>query len=521
MEKKFFNKINNLLLIGILFAFALTINFYYGYRGVFPQDSFFHFDSAYNILNNRHPFKDFYSISGIFVDYLQAVFFYFFGVNWFSYILHAALINCLLSIFSFILFNNLGLSRIYSFIYSIGISILAYTSAGSPFVDYHGIIFSLLSIYLLIFFILKKRNILLFFLPITLFLSFLSKQIPAAYIIIFTSLLVLFYLIKNFDLKIIGYFFLGCFTSLLFFISYLIIFRVNFLDFLIQYFLFPLSIGKLRSDILKINFFEIIINFKFIFFIIAALIFLNIKIFLKKKKENREIFFIINSIIGTVLIFIYSQLLTKNQIIIFFLIPILMAFFHSYYFLVFKKKYFLYFMICITFFTLLKYHFRYNENKYFMDFNKFEIQYASDAQVIDKIFNRLKWLTPFKYYKKSSEEVALLRHSKDFIDQQKNKANIIFITDYLFFSSITNHKIASPVKWYDNVIIPEKSNKYYSYYKNFFIDKILKNKINYIYTIGQYDSSYFSDFIRNKDCIKHQRINEILNIYDIRKCNFI
>ena len=91
--REYFYKFNNFFLFIILFFFSLTINFYYGYRGIFPQDSFFHFDSAYNILNNRHPFKDFYSISGVFVDYLQAIFFYFFGVNWFSYILHAASIN--------------------------------------------------------------------------------------------------------------------------------------------------------------------------------------------------------------------------------------------------------------------------------------------------------------------------------------------------------------------------------------------------------------------------------------------
>jgi hypothetical protein len=205
--KKLFKKYDYISFLLILIIFSIIINLYYGYRGIFSQDSFFHFDAAYNILNNRHPFKDFYSISGIFVDYLQAVFFYFLGVNWFSYILHAAAINCLLSIFSFILFNTLGLSKIYSFLYAIGISIIAYTAVGSPFVDYHGVIFSLLSIYLLIFFIIKKNNISLFFLPVFLFLSFLSKQIPAAYIIIFSGFILLLYFIKNFQLKKFFFFF--------------------------------------------------------------------------------------------------------------------------------------------------------------------------------------------------------------------------------------------------------------------------------------------------------------------------
>ena len=198
-----------------------------------------------------------------------------------------------------------------------------------------------------------------------------------------------------------------------------------------------------------------------------------------------------------------------------------MAFFHCYYFLIFKKKYFLIIMICLTFFSVAKYHYRYNENKYFMDFNRFEIQYASEGEKIDKIFYRVKWLTPFKYYKKSHEEVSLLRQTIDYINLNTNKNNVIFITDYLFFSSITNHKIASPVKWYDDVIIPQKNNNYYNYYKIFFIDKILKNKVTQIYTIGGYDSSYFSDFVSDKNCIKKQHINAILNVYDITTCNFI
>lgn len=518
---KYFNKINNFFLFLILFIFSLFINFYYGYRGIFPQDSFFHFDAAYNILNNHHPFRDFYSISGVFVDYVQAAFFYFFGVSWFSYILHAAAMNCLLSLSSFLLFNALGLARVYSFAYSASISTIAYAAAGSPFVDYHGTILSLLSVYLLIFAVIRDSKICWFLLPIFLFLSFLSKQIPAAYIIIFLSIFSIYYLINNFKLRILVILILGCFINLSFFIFYLILFKINFSDFLVQYFFFPISIGKTRSQILNVNFLEIIIRFKSIFIFLVPLIFLNIKIFLKKNIKYRNIFLIINCIIITTLIFIYSQLLTKNQIFIFFLIPVLMAFFHTYYFLIFKKKYFLFFMFFLTFILIVKYHLRYNENKYFMDFQKFEVKYATQGEKIDKIFYGLKWLTPFAYYAKSNEEVLLLKNTKDFINLNKDKNKIIFITDYLFFASITHSKIASPIKWYDSVIIPEKKNKYYNYYKSFFIDKLLKNKVSHIYTIGNYDSSYFSDFVKDKSCIRHQSINAILNVYDITRCNFI
>jgi hypothetical protein len=198
-----------------------------------------------------------------------------------------------------------------------------------------------------------------------------------------------------------------------------------------------------------------------------------------------------------------------------------MAVFHSYYFLIFKKKYLLFFMFVVTFFSVVKYHFRYNENKYFMDFRKFEIKYSSEGEKIDKIFYGLKWVTPFEYYKKSSEEVFLLKQTKDFINLDTNKNEAIFITDYLFFSAITKHKIPSPIKWYDSVIIPNKNNKYYNYYKSFFIGKILQNNIKNIYLIGDKDKNIFFDLVVDKKCISSKKINNLFSVYNIANCKFI
>ena len=76
----------------------------------------------------------------------------------------------------------------------------------------------------------------------------------------------------------------------------------------------------------------------------------------------------------------------------------------------------------------------------------------------------------------------------------------IIITDYQFFSSSLNNEFASPNKWYDNLSIPDKKNKYYYVHKNFFLDKIKKNKIKHIYFIGKDKSemSFFKDFFTIK-----------------------
>ena len=67
-----FNKEN--LFVIFLFFFSLLINQYYGNRGIFPADSFAHFDTGFRILLGEYPFKNYWVVSGPFIDYLQAVF---------------------------------------------------------------------------------------------------------------------------------------------------------------------------------------------------------------------------------------------------------------------------------------------------------------------------------------------------------------------------------------------------------------------------------------------------------------
>ena len=59
------------ILILFLIIFSLLINQYYGNKGVFPLDSFSHFDAGFRVLNGEYPFKDYWIVSGFFVDYLQ------------------------------------------------------------------------------------------------------------------------------------------------------------------------------------------------------------------------------------------------------------------------------------------------------------------------------------------------------------------------------------------------------------------------------------------------------------------
>jgi len=98
------------ILIIILILFSLIINQYYGNKGIFPVDSFAHFDAGYRILLNEHPFKNYWIVSGPLVDYLQSIFFYLFGINWQIYVLHASVFNAVLSLATFWILKNFRLN---------------------------------------------------------------------------------------------------------------------------------------------------------------------------------------------------------------------------------------------------------------------------------------------------------------------------------------------------------------------------------------------------------------------------
>ena len=63
----------------ILLIFSFYINYHYANKGLYPIDTFSFFDAGFYITEGQHPIKDFWIISGVFIDYVQAAFFNLFG----------------------------------------------------------------------------------------------------------------------------------------------------------------------------------------------------------------------------------------------------------------------------------------------------------------------------------------------------------------------------------------------------------------------------------------------------------
>ena len=110
----------------IIFSFAINWNF--SKFGVFPVDTFLHYDSAYKILNGEYPIRDYWVVSGIFVDFLQALFFKLFGVNWYAYVAHSSFFNMIISISTFYFLIKLKLREKSAFFYTISFVILFHAS---------------------------------------------------------------------------------------------------------------------------------------------------------------------------------------------------------------------------------------------------------------------------------------------------------------------------------------------------------------------------------------------------------
>ena len=159
---KIFTKKNYIYCL-LLSIFSFWINFYVGNSGVFPVDTFVHYDSGYRILLGEHPVKDYWIVHGFLIDYIQALFFKIFGNEWNSYLFHSSIFNTCITLFSYYIFRLLGLEVKISLLFSSLIAILAYPVSGTPFLDLHSTYFSLFAVYFGIIAIKKKITFFIMF----------------------------------------------------------------------------------------------------------------------------------------------------------------------------------------------------------------------------------------------------------------------------------------------------------------------------------------------------------------------
>ena len=523
MKKMKFFSLNNLYVV-LVFLFGIFLCHYTGNRGVFPIDSFSHFDSGYRILNGEHPFRDYWIVSGFFIDYFQSIIFYFLGVNWQTYLLNASLLNGFIGVLVYFLLKFLGLSLLLSFFYSICFSILAYPSSGTPFVDHHSALLAIISIFMLIKGMKTNKLHFWFFIPIFLFLAFLSKQVPATYILFTVIVLTTYHLLyqkKNDILKII---FSLAASSLILVFLLILFFKINDIDinfFLTQYFYYPGTIGEERYKNINYDFKNTFLDFKYIYFSLLLLFFSTVANY-KKNNANfyKKITFKI--FLTSLLLFLslaQHVIFTKNQIFIFFLIPLILGLANSRSNDL-NKKYRKYFNIILIIFCIgvtLKYHQRFNIERKFHEFSNINFSEGLDSERLSKKFSGLTWITPSAINNEQIDnELNFLKKFKDILET--DKSGKIVLTNYSFFSVLTEENVSGFSRWYpgDNSGFPITGNKYFDDYKDLILSVLKRKKIKTIYILPDVEENNFSDYVDVK-CFNRYKLEFKIIKYEINK----
>ena len=516
-----------------ILVFSLYINYFSGYVGILPIDSFAFFDTGYLVLQGYHPFKDFWITTGFLVDYFQAFFFKVWGLGWGSYVLHAAFLNCIFALSLFIYFIKNNLNIYISSLYAISASILFYPTIGTPFAYHHSYFFSVLSILLLSLIIKKSSNLLWFFLPVSMLVSFLCMQTPAAYINLLILLFIVTIFLRQKNISNIVYFVLGSLTSLLVFFLYFKFTQVPLQSFIEQYILFPLTIGSdritnssnayLTLDS-KFSFKSIFGDFKFIHIIFIVLFYsIFIKFKLRINLKSDKIFEILILISIATFVFIFNQLVTANQIYIFSLIPLLAGFtnigVNEY---LKKKKYFSIFLIAVVLIATIKYHERFNVNRKFIDLENINLNKAVNGNKIDKKFNNLRWIT--KHHPNNiTDEIKNINKTIQIL--REDKRNKMVISHYQIFSVILEENLNNPNRWYtsDGNSYPLENHKYFIFYKKFINNKIKDKEIDVIYLVdssgnGGLKISNFKKYLHDICFMDEYIIKNVLSAHTIIKC---
>ena len=524
---------SNSLYVILISIYAFLINWISGNVGVMPIDTFAFFDTSYSILEGKYPIRDFWIFSGLLLDYLQALFFILIGENWTAYVVHGCFFNILISLAIYFTFINLNLSKIYSFFYSISLATLCYPVSGTPFAYQHSFVLSLISIFIICLAIKKESNILWLFLPIIMSLGFLSQQTPSSYINLFLIIIIFYNFISKKNIKNFKFFIFGCLATLLLFLAFLFITKTPVRDFIFQYILFPLTIGSGRilddssaftslSNQLNIN--RLIGDFKFIHVFSLLLITITLKNIFNKSNKSKNYLILLNLLILiSTFIFIFHQLITANQIFIFGLIPIIAGFFQINLTASENKKKFLnLFLIVLVTFCTVKYHYRFNIERKFMDLENVNLEKAIFASQLSPKLENLKWITPFSYSENPQEELDFLKTVINHLKEDTRKKTVI--THYQFLSLILGEDLNILNRWYmDHHSHPTPGHKYFKYYEDFVNKQLTKNNIEVIYLISFTKNEMMFDKVKvyfTQKCFKNSEVIEgKFSFHEIKNCS--
>lgn len=544
------------LLLIISFAVSFFVNFYFGHQGFMPLDDLQNFNSGYRVFSGDYPFIDYYSVSGPLLDIWQAKIYKIFGLSWKSLVIHASLMNGIYSISIFIFLKKLNFNNLNSFIYSICAGLIMYPPSGTPTVEHHSLILSIIGFMSFVIGLKENKKTYLFFSIIIFGISFFIKQVPTVYfailcIFLYFSQIFMKINLNNFLLLLIS-------TILVSFslISFFLIKGVNLQNFLDQYLILAMSLGESRfSNIGWAQFYDNISKLFFLLFLIIPSFFIFLKFNNKKSfillfglsivisiyeihSHNQPITFGILPLYLSIFIYFYNEdILDLKFVKYFFYIIILYAFyrilrFETFYLfalvffslIVFYKKkqkkniHINFLVISYLLITTSLYFEKYVKIRAWDDLKKNDITKSFKGSAIDQSLKYLNWKTV--YFDDPEEEKKLILETLNYLKNLDNDINYILISDYQIYNLILDKKDLSPVKyWNVGLTYPKKNHSLRENFEIFFKNKILDNNVSLIIFDGysNFKIGELEQFDWLKNCTQKIKDLKYLQIFSINK----
>lgn len=172
-------------LLAVVMAFGAFLCLHHGRVGFMPLDHSIVWDGAWRLLSGQRPFRDFVTPNGLVPMALQAGFFKAFGVTWFAYVLHAAVVNGLFAAAAFVLLRSFEAPAPLAGFYALLGGVVFYPPFGAPFMDQHAFFFTLLSVLAAAAAASldgRTARVAAFALPWLVAFAWLSKQMPSVLI---------------------------------------------------------------------------------------------------------------------------------------------------------------------------------------------------------------------------------------------------------------------------------------------------------------------------------------------------
>jgi hypothetical protein len=144
-------------------------------------------------------------------------------------------------------------------------------------------------------------------------------------------------------------------------------------------------------------------------------------------------------------------------------------------------------------FSTIKFHYRFNIDRKFLDLENVDKTKAINANEVHKNFKNLRWISRSEVPKK---ELELIKLAIKIIDSDVREKTLI--THYQFIATILDKKLNIINRWYlwDNNTHPTENHKYFEFYKSLINKNIRENDVKVIYLLGQKNEILF-DNVKN------------------------